>query len=289
MRALPLVLLVGCMGAAEETLVDELRVVSVRGTPPILDLTAGTTITATVFDPQVAPVEVLLWSCTPGPNGCFEAGPGGAATALSDWTTLAAPEDEEVSLSVTGSPDLVDVLGGVELPPAFVWALACEEGLCPLHEEVRAAPEAGSDAWQAVVDQLADPFSLAETLPLVGTSLVFRTFEAVALPVDAERPQNPRVTRLDEGFEIPSGETLTLRFAVEAEETVLVYPVASAGGFRAQVSEVSEGEVEVTLVAGVPDSEEAPPLEPGTVLQTYVSFEGDNGGSSLWRGTFTVQ
>jgi hypothetical protein len=78
---------------------------------------------------------------------------------------------------------------------------------------------------------------------------------------------------------------------------VSVFPQATAGGFASDRSTVQDGAVEIELVAGDPeaeaeDGEETPanaPVEVGTTIRLYVSFEAEDGGSALWRSTMTVE
>jgi hypothetical protein len=283
--ALPLVC--GCMGGNPDTLLEELRVVSLVADPPVFDPTVGTTLTAWVHeDDEDAEVEVLIWTCIPGPDGCLEGGSGTATLPLSNFTTVTTPTDQQATFEVAAVPFLADFFsdGG---PPMFTWALACEVGLCPVIDQVRDDPQAGTPEWRLAYEFLSDPFTGLESLPLEGTAASFKTLE---IGVFDTLPTNPVVTLVSpETLTIASGDRLTLRFEVTADVSVTAFPLATAGGFTETERAVEDGAVEVELVAGVPDSEDAPPVPVGTVIQTYVGFEADDGGSAIWRGEVVVE
>lgn len=283
-RWLPLCL-IACAGGNPDTLLTELRVVGITADPPLYDPSVGTTVTATVHDADVESPEVWLFTCTQGTDGCFEES---GNLAVSDVSVLGTPVDGELSFDIAPVEVLAEIFaeGG---PPMFVWALACGPDLCPILETVATDPDPGSDAWQTVYDWMADPFTAVAELPLVDTSLTFRPLEVRVVKEDEVAPRNPGVEETSAVRVIDSGEELVLRFTVDADGPVIAYPLATAGGFVSTDSDVVDGEVALTLVAGVPDSDTAPPLEVGTDIEVYITFEAEGGGSTLWRERIVVQ
>lgn len=272
-------LVAGCDMVAGETVVDELRVISVRAAPPVLAPASGGRIEATVVDPDERVVEVLQWTCTPGGLGCLEAGTAEAPRALSSWTAVGEPEDEEVELTV-GALTVDDT---EDLPPATAWALACVPGACPILDEVRADPTPGSEPWQAAVSALSGFFDSLQDLPLRDTSAAFRVVPWVPLPDPSLAPPNPTITALDDVDSIRTGERQALRYAVDAEAPAVAFPLVSEGGFEEISSPVEDGEVAVTLVAGVPDEEGRGAIEPGTVLRIWLLIEDELGGAAIHK------
>lgn len=281
------VLATGCMPAAEETLLTELRVISMVSDPPVIDILGGSDITSTTYRPDTQPIDTLMWTCAPGPLGCLEAGIEEFPQAVSTFTTTAQPEGEDVMHSVAANPFLANL--GDELPPAQVWTLSCWQGLCPVIDQVRSDPEPGSDAWRSLIDTLSDPFALLEGLPIEGTAASFKVLPMMAVDEERPAPKNPVITPLVEGeLTVPSGGTLPLAFEVQAEATTVAVPLASAGGFVEALVEVKDGKVTVEMVAGSAESEDQPPVPAGTRVKLYVAFEAEDAGSALWRGEVTV-
>lgn len=302
---LPLLLtLAGCGAVAEETLLTELRVVSLRADPPYVDVLAGAELTATAWTPDEA-LELLVWTCTPGGElPCAEAGVEATPQPLSAIATLGTTA--ELTHTVTapasrpgagdgGPPDDVEVDPTAPIvagPPAFAWALACAPGVCDLMADVSADPAPGTDAWRAVLDQLADPFTLLETLPKVGTAATFRTLDTLLVLPGVTAPTNPAVSGPVDAvapYTVASGGSLELTFQVTATDEVTVYPATTAGGFALAASTVRDGAVTVELIARDGTMEEGPGLDAGAVLSLYLVFDGADGGSALWTGKVTVE
>lgn len=280
----------GCDAVAPETLLGELRVISVRSDPPVWPVDGPITVTATAFRPDPdQPTTVMLWSCTPGPLGCGEAGTEADPVSLEAWvatTPLASGQEDATAAWPTSPP-----LPGDQPTPALVWALACEDGRCPVLDQVAAGPPPGGEAWSEVVAQLADPLALVETLPKEGVALSFRGVPVVDLPEGAPVPDNPTVSLVAPAapLTVPSGGTLELTVSVTNQlAPARVYPMATAGGFEGIEAPVEGEEATVTLVAGNPEVMEAPPVPVGTVIGVYVLAEADDFGSALWRGEVTV-
>ena len=291
------------MPVAEETLLTELRVVSLRGAPPYVDVIEGTTVTASVYRPDPG-ARTLVWTCTPGGElDCAEAGTAAQPTPLASIATLG--DGDEVAHAVVppasrpgaaGPPPGVGDGEGITVeepitagPPALVWALSCDPGVCPLFAAYEAAPAPGTPAWQEVVAQLADPFTLLEGLPKVGTAATFRTLDTLLVVGGAVGPTNPEITGPPAPLIVRGGETLSLRFQISGTESaVTAWPAGTAGGFELASVEAESGVVELVYVARDGQVEENPALPSGTVVDVYVAFEAEDGGSALWRGAVVV-
>lgn len=271
-RTLPLLLLTAC-GAVPDTLLDELRVISLRADPAAVSFQDPTTLTATVFRPTEAPTEVLLWTCIPSDGACLE---GTLVPEWTDWTSVTTLEGaaEDANLTLTwpvGTASLWESVG--ERASLPVWALACNVGRCPLIETVRQEPALDSPEGEAAMADLAAVTEAIGDLPLTGTALSLRAVP-VALPgVDAENP-------VVEATSLPSSavaaeEEASLTFQVTHPGVVRAYPMTDAGGFTNREVTVRDGSVTLTWVG---------PAEAGTA-RIYVAFEAEDGGSTLWRGT----
>ena len=267
-RVLPILLLAACNGPDEDTLLKELRVLSLRADPPQVG-TDDIRIDATVVDPLDQGAELALWSCLAGADGCIEKSFGD----LSAWSSWYEVDGEEYSRTFANV-----IPPGVELPfgPA-VYGLACEPGLCPLLDLLADPPAPGTDDYERALQWMADPFGMLEELPLEGVALTFRF-----LPVDdGSGATNPVVTRDGEGVvpSVPDQESV-LRFRVDASAPTVAYPYADAGGWTMPAVEVVDGEVELRWIA---------PSFPQDTVRLYVTFESEDGGSAIWKGTANVR
>lgn len=270
--------LVACGGPNDQTVLKELRVISIRTEPALWDAQQDTVVTSTVFEVEPSTAETLTWSCLPGPDGCIEAGFGDFSFPLDSFTTVSTPNElEEVVHTIRGIP-LPPEAAGIPFGP-FVYTLACEPGLCPLIEAVQANPEPGSKAWQKAVDSLSDPFTLLQDYPIEGVALSYRSLEI--LPPESEQPAPIVVERLNDRNEAALEAELKIRFSVESDAPVTVYPFTEIGGFVESSLQVlpEEGEVSLTWVA---------PAEAGSG-RIYVDFEGTEGRSTLWRGNLKAK
>jgi len=285
-RLAALMFLVACGPAAEETVVNELRVMQVIPQEAGVSWIDGAAVTAAVFRTTDAPVDVLQWVCADGPLGCLEAGSEEAPVDLSLFTQVSSDPDPFSVHLVPPRPDLLEQ----EPTASFLWALACVEGVCPIIDEVRANPAPGSDAWNEVVAQLADWEGLLQTLPKVDTAGSFRVLPSLPVPRTGLTPLPTATLAFPEtdDLTIPSGGTLDLRFEVSGGTDVVAWPFATASGFVTEFEAVVDGTVTVTLTAGAEDAMESPPLEPGTELQVLVSFESSDGGAATWTDIVRV-
>jgi hypothetical protein len=282
-RRLALILLVGC-GPSEETLLDELRVISLRSDPAVLQFESETTITATVYSPDDAAADVLIWTCLPVGEGCLEADALGAQRPLSAWTTVSTLVGDEAQhvVPATGPLPPAEVLGGFTVDRVPVWALTCAPGACPLMDAVRADPPVGSEAWVDAAAALRDPFNLIVGLPIANTSLSLRSMPAQGTPeVEASNPLVEVAEPVDETPAGPEG-TRTLVFDVQHPGAVMAYPLASFGAFTEREVEVIDGRVSLEWV--VPEL-----VEEAEQVRVYVAFEAADGGSAIWRGALAAK
>ena len=141
---LPLVWLAACGGPSEETLVPELRVVTVVSDPPVV--APGETLRARVIiaDPAGKGVEAAVWMCTPiGPAVCAESSVPGPQPVANFARVVRGQTDFTVEFAI---PLEAAANIGAEKPPRLA-VFACETGLCPEFASIEANPEPGSEAW----------------------------------------------------------------------------------------------------------------------------------------------
>ncbi len=272
MSVVILSLLAGCMGANEDTLVDELRVMAVVVEPPEAAPGATVAITAYIADPAPDSAEgapdVLLWTCTNLGDGCLE------ATEPGQSTTVGAPTDGQLVTTRTVPPALAGVVGdGTTVLPLLLWTLACAPGLCPAIDLAAAAPAPDTADADTLATFLADPITGAEDLPLVGTSLALAQ---VAVSTRAAPLTNPVLTPPTDLPAVDVGGSVDITFTVDRAGTA--YGYTTRGGFDATEYEVVDGTVILTWFGGD---------EAGTA-DLWVVVNGADGGSAVWRGVGTV-
>ncbi len=171
-------LALGCGGTPiPATTVQGVQVVAIETFPPNPVPTEQVRIKVWVADALGLGADVLVWMCTPVLGTCVEAWlPGTDGMPLDLWTAtgttdrtfeIVRPWPWFHDLTVGGALEAAGGSGGLDVelpfdlpegaPPAlYVWALACVPGRCPTFDAVRASPVAGSDAWRAVVSELAE-------------------------------------------------------------------------------------------------------------------------------------
>lgn len=279
-------LLAGCStGPNDETLIPDVRVVSVDATSPELNPGETVGLTATVADPLGKGVEMVAWSCTAfGLAGtpCLEAQANfgvGSPTPL-----LVAPDlvDEQASWELTASPALAAVFSE-DLPELSVgvWTLACAPGLCPLIEDVRTALSTG-EIDEALAADLADPDRWMADLPFRGVSLARRSV-VVSLRPEEEQNHNPTIA-----VELPASVATEeeAEFAIQVvdndpdpDEQLLAFPFTTAGGFA-----------EAGLLLGADGSSTVAfyGAETAGIAKVYVLTDDNSGGTATWRGTIEV-
>lgn len=266
---------VACGGPVEETLVDELRVVA--AIPDQAELGAGEafTLTNTIVHPTDEDVDTLVWMCTPtGSPGspCLEALAGDGA-----WFATAAGAGRTSSVEMVVSPALSAGLTDV---PAFVptWVLACEPGLCPIIDEASAAVTA--DQFASVAEQLADPVTLLQDLPLVGVAATQRGV-AVSSRADADRNLHPVIAEAPLAPLFGDAEVgVTFDLAVDDRGELTAFSYATAGGFSEASTAADDSGVSLTWFA---------PEEGDGSVDLFVVVRDGEGGEALWSGTAEIQ
>ena len=265
-------LLIGCSeGPNPETLIDELRIVASVAEPPEVGAGESVLLATTVADPVGAGFEVLTWTCTRLGEGCSEADLGD----LASWATIDPVDKWDTATAERTISPAVGALLSDELPelPVQVFALACEPGLCPVIDTVRSAPEPDSAAWDALADDLANPFDFMSTLPFEGVTLATRTLRISNRPVE-ERHVNPVLTVTEVPGDVDPSDSVEVTFSVEGAAEPILYGYSTAGGFGSSAVEVLDGLAALTWFA---------PEEPGSA-ELFVVAQDELGGSAIWRG-----
>jgi len=268
MRAISLVLagaLVACAGPSDETLMKELRVLSLKTDPPQWSGFTPPTMTSFTIDPTNDGGEVLIWSCLPQESGtCAEDLLGD----ISAFTNIGNVADETLSMTLPTLP--------AEIPfGPNIFGLACLTDLCPLIEDVRKNPAPGTEEYDAVIRDLSDPFTAIANLPIEGTALSFRTL----LVDDGSGAQHPTVRRIDSwGDDLQVNDQIPVRLYIEADSPATVYPFTTAGGFQMPSYDLVGNQVEMVYFA---------PEEPD-VATIWIAVETEKGGSTLWETEFQI-
>jgi hypothetical protein len=246
-------LAVGCaMGPSPETLVDELRVLHIDAPPEVLPGELAP-VQAVVVEPEAAPYEVAVWSCTRGPEGCIEATGAGWATPVARGD--ASGESLLAHLTdVAVNPALAGFVDEEPIPLLSLFALACAPGVCPLFEV-----EPGSADEEAL---LADPFAMLQDLPMEGVSLATRTL-SVSTRADGERHANPDEVscKLDgELSEVDGGRRVPLKCRARGafDGEAAFYGYSLVGGWEGQSSAIGAADGAVSI----PYAWVAPPEDP---------------------------
>lgn len=268
--------LTGCSGPNDETLLSELRVLSLVMDPPEAQPETTATVTATVVDPAGEGAVGMLWTCTQFGEECVEAAlpAQGAVTADPLGSTLSA----EIALPAV----LADVVrDGETVLPIPVWMLACAPGLCDVIDQVQAAPGTADAAAAAAF--LQDPFTGMESLPLVGTSLAFGLLR---VSLREEPVRNPVISGGPDTCAAEPGGEVAINLDVSegsaAGGALSAWGYATAGGFGMAGYDVRDGIAEMSWFA--PGGEDAPADEvvPESA-DLYVVVTGEEGGSALWQ------
>lgn len=262
--------LAGCTeGPLPETLVDDLTVVAVVPESPEVAPGEVVAFDVEVAEPTGGPVDLMLWSCLPTPDGgCFEEA-GEERVAL-----LEGVESGELSLEYEISSNLSLPLAGTggEVP-LFIWSLACEPGLCPVAE--------GGDEGVLEEEFLANPVELLRELPFDGVSLALRSVWLSDTPKQ-ERRSNPVVTQLfAEPQRVGPGDVATLAFEVEGEVPVEAFGYSTEGGFGELSALVSGGAVELEWIAPLE-------LDEPRMTTVWVVFQAEDGGTAVWSGEWEI-
>lgn len=191
------------------------------------------------------------------------ADPKARGAELLVWSCLDAENCATARAVPDGDQAALDLVSAAPVP---LWILACDPGLCELDDPDPA--------------DLLHPFSWMQRLPLEGVSLATRQVLLTEDPVE-ERPLNPVAEQAPDPAvpaTVAARDTKRFKFQVPGAETA--YGYATAGGFEMPSSDIdSEGNVTLTWYA---------PKDAGDV-QLWVVFEDGVGGTTVWRGSATVE
>lgn len=260
----PLLTLLACAGPNDETLLEELRVLAMIPEAPEIAPEEQTDLDVLVVDPLDTGAEVLVWSCTTLDGQiCLEDIEGRSVEVM-------RPVEGHISTQVSASSSLGLIAGPEPLPLIQVWALACEEGLCPLIEQVRAGESIATELW-------ANPLDWMSELPKQGVSLAATSLSVSTRSVEERHgaPTMDAVTSSDStrpGGEIQIEATATGELGEEAK----IWAYTEAGGFTATNTRPDEmGVAKLTWIA--PETSE-------TEVPVYLVLVDGLGGSALWEG-----
>lgn len=262
-------LLLGCSGANEETLVDELRVLAMVPAAPEIAPMETTDVDTFVVDPAGDGASVLVWTCTRLGETCLEDDEGRTVSVVEP------DETGHVHTDVTASAALAAVASESPLPLVSVWALACVDAdTCPIFADVADGTTVDADTW-------ADPTDLMRELPISGTSLAFTSLSVSTRTPDT-RHVNPTVEVTTNKDTVAPGKKLKVsaQLAGELGDEAHVWGYAEAGGFTETDDRPNQNQ-KARLDWIAPD-------EAGDVTAWLVVVDG-LGGSALWEGTFTAE
>lgn len=241
--------LAGCEGGPnEETVIDELRVVSAVAEPPEVAPGGAYDLTVTVADPVGDGFELVVFTCPPAELPPGVTLPDGA---LDGPCAVDRPEVDAAGHAVVPS------IGALPVPQ---WMVACAPGACDL--------DAVGEA------ELRDPVTWLQSLPLEGVTAAYRQVRLVEPP---EEPalQNPVIDAAPDA--LPAGgpdEPVSLSFVVPGALTA--YGRSTVGGFARPRFDVADDGA-VTLEWYAPKRRD--PQE-GWI---YVVFEGEDGAAALFQ------
>jgi len=246
------------MGANPETLVDELRVVAIVAEPPEASPGESVAVTAYLADPEGSGAHAGAWTCVGFGGVCLEQGTERLARTSEISGTL--------SWSLTAPVEAAALLQETDTAAASIWAMACEAGLCPLLEDEEPCEE-----------DMADPFTMLESLPMQGVSLARRSLW-ISNQLPEDRRQNPTI-EADFGEDIQVGveESKELCFSVSGATDG--YGYASAGGFSDTETSVEDGTLRLVYTG---------PEDPADV-ELWVVVQSEDGGAAVWTGGLSVE
>jgi len=268
---IPLLFLVGCGGANDETLVDELRVMAIVAEPPEVAPGAESAVSVYVADPTAVDPDVLTWTCTNLGDGCLE------ASDPAQGTTVSSLDGGTIGATVVASAALAGVVAdGETVFPVLTWALACAPGTCPVIDLAASQPDSGSQEAEELAAFLADPFTAVADLPLEGTSLAY---SQVGVSMRDVPLVNPTLLATEPEPVVAAGGEVDLAFTAEGDGAMTAYGYTTLGGFGATSYDVTEGSVTMTWFG---------PEAAGDAA-LWVIVNGEDGGSAVWTGVGAVK
>jgi hypothetical protein len=260
-------LLTACGGANDETLLDELRVLSMLPQAPEIAPGETTTMDVRIVDPDAGGYRALVWTCTQLGEDCLEDEEGRTPA-------LATVEDGRAAVPVTASMALAAVASDSPLPLVSVWALACADDACPLLDEVERGDTIDADVW-------ADPTDWMSELPIEGTSLALSSVQVSTRAADT-RHVNPTITVSPEAPSVTPGGSVEVEVAITGElgSEARVWGYTTAGGFE-RPSDRPNARLEARL-------DWIAPATAGSA-SGFLLLVDDEGGGVLWEGTLTAE
>lgn len=262
-----ILLLTACGGANDETLLDELRVLSMLPQAPEVAPGETTTVDVRIVDPEAAGYRALVWTCTRLGEDCLEDEEGRTPA-------LATVADGRAAVPVTVSMALAAVASESPLPLVTIWALACADDACPLLDEVERGDAIDADVWANPTDWMSD-------LPIAGTSLALATLRVSTRSADT-RHVNPTLTVSPETPSAAAGRSVEIEAAIAGElgSEARVWGYATAGGFE-RPSDRPNARLEANLTWVAPDTAE--------IADGFLLLVDDEGGGALWEGALTAE
>ncbi len=262
-----MLLLLACGGANDETLLDELRVLSMLPQAPEVAPGETTTVDVRIVDPTGAGYRALVWTCTRLGEDCLEDEEGRVPA-------LATVEDGRAAVPVTASMVLAAVASESPLPLVSIWALACTADACPLLDEVERGEEIEPDVW-------ADPTDWMSGLPIEGTSLALASLRVSTRSADT-RHVNPTLTVTPAAPSAAPGESVDLEVIIAGElgSEARVWGYATEGGFE-RPSDRPNARLEADLTWVAPET--------AGIADGFVLLVDDEGGGALWEGALTAE
>ncbi len=222
---LALAMLLGCVPLPyDDDFVSTMQVVTVAADPPQVAPFEAVTLEAWVIDPYDRGAEVMIWPCTPYQVDadrlrCLEGVDlEGKGVRLPVFTRLGQVEEEVFSTTVL--PPIQSVLAlqqadeetrrkGIPVP---VFVLACDPGVCPIFDMVRADPEPGGEAYARAARLLADPELMADQGPRESVSLALKFYTLAG--EETERTAVPVLLPLARR-QVPDVDLIRWRFLVQ--------------------------------------------------------------------------
>ncbi len=261
------ILLLACGGASDETLLDELRVLSMLPQAPEIAPAESTTVDVRIVDPTGDGYRALVWTCTRLGEDCLEDDEGRTPA-------LATVDEGRAAIPVTASPSLAAVAGEAPLALVSIWALACAGDACPLLDDVEAGAEIDRDVW-------SDPTDWMASLPKEGTSLAFTSLYVSTRAAD-QRHVNPVITVSPEAPAVAAGKTVDIEVQIAGElgSEARVWGYATEGGFM-RPSDRPNSKLLAELAWVAPESA-------GSADGFILVVDGEGGGA-LWEGTLTAE
>lgn len=262
-----LFMLVGCGGPNDETLVDELRVLAMVPGAPEIAPGETTTLQTRVVDPEGLGGSALVWTCTYTGETCLEDEVGRSPEVL-------PLGDGRLSTEVVASSALAALATEEPVPLVAVWALACQDGLCPILDAVEAGEAVPADQW-------ADPFDWMDELPMQGVSLATISLDISTRP-EGERHPAPSLSATPEIEATAPGDTLPVDALAAGElgEEARIWAYATDGGF-VSTDERPDASGAATLDWVAPESV--------TEAEAWLVLVDGLGGTALWEGALRVE